>query len=544
MSTSPEEPGPGSTRSKILRASFGHLQTALREAGWLVKQTALYFVFGINLAASIARQRALRTRRGQVLQEIGAELRQGTVPESMRAALQECDGYDAEINRQNEASASKKPVSGWFSRARRRIGLSKVQRARRAALQRLGEAGISLVSAERIAPYRAIEANIAGEQSRRDQFRQPWRALSSRRRMAVHASVILVLPAVIFIGLRLFQAPTEELSKNIEPSETAGPAMQTEAKKARNFPSEFAQQRAAAAPGTWLVYAGNPVLERGSLEEWDNFAVGAPVVLQEGGRYRMWYRGCYFLGPDYTCGIGHATSTDGLSWQKSALPVFVPAEVHESERMNSLALVRVGDRYLMWYSVKPNHFINRPYATIHLATSPDGLNWQPGGLVLRSFSQYTPQIEPGAFYDGKLIHLWYSDYYPTDNDKVMLHVTSQDGKHWQIAGSTSLNQLKADPGRLSVLPDGRGGYRGSFAYARTAQSDAGVFGMVLSADGNQWQRGEAGVKLASRDIANGNGHAGAPTALAAPDGLWVWFTLRPDDGAENIRMAFLKTGTP
>ena len=68
--------------------------------------------------------------------------------------------------------------------------------------------------------------------------------------------------------------------------------------------------------------------------------------------------------------------------------------------------------------------------------------------------------------------------------------------------------------------------------------------MLLSADGNQWQRAEAGTKLASKDIDNNNGLAVTPAVLAAPDGLWVWFTVRPDDGAEEIRMAFLKAGTP
>jgi len=547
MSTPTSEPtnNTSSSSSGAHRRLYGHGQTALREAGWLVKQMGLYFVLGISLSASIARQRGLEAKRGRILQEIGEELRRGTVPESGRALLKECAGYDEEIKGHRDALASQKAHAGWFSRAGRRIQLLKAQWALRAALRRLGEGGLSLVPPERLAPYQAIEANIAGEQARRGRFQEAWRGgLSSQRRMAVHASVILIVATLLLVGLRLFQIPTGELPHSVDRHETSASAMQTTREKARNLPQEFAQQRAAAAPGTWLVYTGIPALERGTLEEWDNFAVGAPVVLQEGGRYRMWYRGCYFLGQEYTCGIGHATSTDGLSWQKSALPVFVPGEVHESERMNSLALVRVGDRYLMWYSVKPNHFINRPYATIHLATSPDGLNWQPGGLVLRSFSQYTPYVELSAVYDGKLFHLWYADYYPSDQGKALLHATSEDGKHWQIAGSMALNQLKTHPGRLSVLPDGRGGYRAFFAYERTEQSAAGVFGMLLSADGNQWQITEAGTKLENTAIDRNRELALAPAALAAPDGLWVWFTLRPDHGAEEIRMAFLKAGTP
>ncbi len=520
-----------------------HGQTALREGGWLVKQTGLYFSRGVRLASSLARQRGLRARRGRILQEIGEEVRQGTVPESMRAPLKVCDGYDEEIKAHRDALAAQEPHAGWFSRARRRTQLLRTQSARRAALERLGERGISLVPPERLAPYQAIEADIAGEKARQSRFREPWRALSSQRRMAIHASAILVSAALLLGGLRMFQAPTGEVPQKVERPETTPSAIQTNRERTLNHPQEFAQKRAAAAPRTWLVYPGNPVMQRGALEDWDNFTVGAPVVLKEGNRYRMWYRGCHFIGSEYTCGIGHATSTDGIYWQKLAQPVFVPQNVHENERINSLTLVRAGDRYLMWYSVKPNHFSNRPYATIYLATSQDGLSWQSSGVVLRSVSRYTPYVEPSAFYDGKLFHLWYADYYPSDEGKALLHVTSQDGKHWQIAGSTSLDQLKASPGRLSVLPDGRGGYRAFFAYGRTEQFDAGIFGMLLSADGNEWQRAEAGVVLASRDIGNGNELAVAPAALATPDGLWVWFTLRPDDGAEEIRLAFLKKGT-
>lgn len=545
-----------SRTSRPSQGLYGLVLTVLREVGWLAKQTGVYFALGARLAASFARQRGLQARRSRILQEIGEELRRGPIPESLQGTLRECDNYDEEIKGERAALVSQ-PRAGWFSRASRKIRLLKAQWARGSALRRLGAAGLAIVSPESLGPYQATEASIAGEQTRRSQFREPWRALSPPRRMAVHASAILVLAALLLIGLRWFQTPTGELPQItgdvhsfkpetgiVDESKTSAPAMQTDRENTRNLPQDFAQQRAAAVPGTWLIYAGNPVIQRGSLEEWDNFKVGAPAVLKEGNRYRMWYRGCYFIELEYKCGVGHATSTDGAAWQKSAQPVFVPDNVHESERMNSLAVVRAGDRYMLWYSVNPNYFIGRPYATIHLATSADGLNWQSGGLILRSFSQYTPAIEPSVVYDGKLFHLWYADYYPSDSEKVMLHLTSQDGKGWQIAGSTSLNQLKAGPGRLSVLADGRGGYRAFFAYERTAQSEAGVFGMLLSADGNQWQHAEAGVKLASRDIGNNNGHAVAPAALVAPDGLEIWFALRPDDGAEEIRMAFLKAGAP
>lgn len=66
--------------------------------------------------------------------------------------------------------------------------------------------------------------------------------------------------------------------------------------------------------GTALLYPG-AMVSRDRLNEWDDFKVGSPVVMDEGGsgrtwygaktssRYRMWYRGCHFVVHEYTCGV-------------------------------------------------------------------------------------------------------------------------------------------------------------------------------------------------------------------------------------------------
>jgi hypothetical protein len=331
--------------------------------------------------------------------------------------------------------------------------------------------------------------------------------------------------------------------------ETAARKAQVDKERFRKLPLEFVQQRKALPPGQWLLYSGNPVLQPGELNEWDDFKVGSPVVLKEGDRYRMWYRGCHFLGLEYTCGVGHATSTDGISWKKSPKPVYVPQDAHESERLDSLAIVWAGDHYWMWYSVKDDRFTGHPYITIHLATSRDGLSWQPAGEVLRALSQWTPAIEPSAFYDGSLFHLWYADY-PSDNDKTLIHLTSANGTQWQTAGGTSFRSLKAPPGKLSVLSDGHGGYRALFP-SRDERDGIGTFGMLLSSDGNQWRLAHAEIKAPPGQVILDNSKqpkqpvvAFAPAAMAAPDGLSVWFVSLPENGAEQIGLAFLKEGIP
>ncbi len=312
--------------------------------------------------------------------------------------------------------------------------------------------------------------------------------------------------------------------------------------KAKKKAEEFAGQRKKADQGQWLLYSGNPVLLRGKPDSWDDFKVGSPVVIKEGNTYRMWYRGCHFIGEEYTCGVGHATSPDGVIWKKSPGPVLAIKDAARSKLLDTIALLRVGEKgYMMWYSLQSDWFAGRRYATVHLATSKDGLNWRQEGAVLRAVRKGTT-IAPSAFYDGKIFHLWYIDSTSEDKAKALIHVTSSDGRKWQVAGWTFLNTLGINPGRLWVLSDRGGGYRGLFAYPSNQHEKKGFLGTVVSADGNTWEMGEgmnAGAASPEKGVI-----ADAPSALPLPEGLWVWFVLRPKDGAESINAAYLKGELP
>jgi predicted GH43/DUF377 family glycosyl hydrolase len=326
-------------------------------------------------------------------------------------------------------------------------------------------------------------------------------------------------------------------------SETVLAQGQTVTPEPKKMAKEFAEQRKAAAPGQWLFYKGNPVLSYGELDQWDDFKVGSPVVLKEGDRYRMWYRGCHFIGDEYTCGIGHAVSQDGILWKKSPQPVFVLEDAVKSERLHTVAVVRAVERYLMWYSMNPDPFDDRSYPTIHLATSTDGLNWKQKGPVLRTLGENTVYIEHAAFYDGKVFHMWYVDIPFHHGADALLHVTSSDGKKWQIAGFTTINTLGVRPARLWVMPDGRGGYRSLFANRREQQKEKGPLGLLVSADGNTWQRHHEGMSAPDGSLKEGV-IADAPAVLSEPDGLWMWFVMWQDNGAEEIGVAYKKDGKP
>jgi hypothetical protein len=484
---------------------------------------------------SFARQRRIRALRAKMLQEIGEEIRQGTVPEAARSLAAQCDRCDEEIRQLRTASSH-----GWLTRFWLRMRLLMAEGGRRHALLKFGEAGITMASPARQKCVRDLEGAIAREQALRLRLWETWRKVDLRHRTEIVGGAALLLIAAIFLSAHFLRANLKEQSEvglADQPGLVSDEAA-AEAKKRKELPKQFVKDRKETSPGDWFVYTGNPVLQRGELDQWDDFKVGTPVVVKEFNRFRMWYRACHFVMREYTCGIGHATSEDGVSWTKSPGPVFTPESSHERERLDSLAIVRAGDQYWMWYSVRPDQFNGFPYATIDLATSKDGLAWRSAGPVLRALSEYTGSLEPSGYYDGKVFHLWYTDY-PSDEEPAILHVTSADGKQWQTAGSTALSSLKTEPGRLSMLSDGQAGYRAFFAYSGRERG-AGVFEVLLSSDGNQWRRADV-PKLAFRDAAQaGGGLVLAPSVVRAEDGLWVWYTLRPRDGAEKISLAFLK----
>lgn len=75
---------------------------------------------------------------------------------------------------------------------------------------------------------------------------------------------------------------------------------------------------ATSADGAnWTKYPGNPVVRLGGDYEWDNGEIAAPSVLLAGGRLEMWYQG--YSRSTQQRYIGHATSADGIHWNKDGL---------------------------------------------------------------------------------------------------------------------------------------------------------------------------------------------------------------------------------
>lgn len=369
---------------------------------------------------------------------------------------------------------------------------------------------------------------------------QPWTARPLQRRLAAWG-----LLAIAFVAAVAYSRSPVASSAAVEPVRAPH---QPVADKAREGQAALAfdTQRASLKDGGWAI-APAPLIARGSLGAWDDFKIGSPVMIVEEsswlsrnkGRYRLWYRGCHLLGTDYTCGVGYAVSDDGVRWTKSVAPVFVPADQSDRGHLAAIALARVGSQYSLWYSVDPDWPSGRTHGILHLATSTDGVSWKEQGALMQTIDEdSTDHLSPEVLYDRGAFHMWYTDHLQADGDRMIIHATSRDGRAWTVAGSTPLGPFgDHDPGRLSVTAEQQG-YRAWFAYNPKGQKSGRTLGTCTSADGSTWQQC---APVADFELpGHSRAAALAPLVRRAPDGLWVVFAARPEDGAEQITVAFRK----
>lgn len=75
---------------------------------------------------------------------------------------------------------------------------------------------------------------------------------------------------------------------------------------------------------TWVDYHNNPLITL-SGSYYDNMAIAQPVVLYDGGIYKMWYHGLGRIGNDpWKVHMLYCESIDGISWTKYPNPVIYP----------------------------------------------------------------------------------------------------------------------------------------------------------------------------------------------------------------------------
>lgn len=132
----------------------------------------------------------------------------------------------------------------------------------------------------------------------------------------------------------------------------------------------------------WIPYAKNPVFTAEGAGHWDTKIRERGWILREGNLYHLWFTG-YDGTREGLKRLGHATSSDGLRWTRSA-----NNPLSGDHWVEDMMVVKHHDTYYMFAEGSENKY------SIML-TSQDGENWKwEGRLDVRLTDGNKPVNEP------------------------------------------------------------------------------------------------------------------------------------------------------
>jgi len=250
---------------------------------------------------------------------------------------------------------------------------------------------------------------------------------------------------------------------------------------------------------TWDVDPHVPVIDGSVMGDWCTGARYVEAVVKVDGVYHLFYSGtsiAFFI--DHA--IGHATSTDGITWEIDPNnPVMAPEFEGDWEVTSilSAAVIHDGTEFKMWYGGGEDMIFETGYAT-----SPDGSNWtrHPGNPVFERGADGTFDgswtMPAAVILEDGVYHLWYnaSDVPSITDSGTIGHATSTDGVNWTRHPAPVLTTA---PGWESYYVYGPGvvfdgttfhmwytGLEGTFPYLVT---DIAI-GYATSPDGITWTK--------------------------------------------------------
>jgi len=146
------------------------------------------------------------------------------------------------------------------------------------------------------------------------------------------------------------------------------------------------------------------------------FLAAGPFVTVEDGRYKMWY--CSGTGwrfphdnaePIYT--VFYAESRNGIDWIPHNKPVV--GHKYDGEVISAPWVLRVNDKYCMWYSTRGHATREAKNYTIGYAESDDGLSWErldERAGISRSIAGWDSEMicYPAFFRHEDRVYMFYS----------------------------------------------------------------------------------------------------------------------------------------
>ncbi|MCD6415682.1 MAG: hypothetical protein J7M08_03165 [Planctomycetes bacterium] len=185
-------------------------------------------------------------------------------------------------------------------------------------------------------------------------------------------------------------------------------------------------------PLTWKEHPASPVL-RPREGSWEGPRINQPrVVAVSAEHWRMYYSASWMMGV--------AESFDGgVTWERCGDEPLIERGGPDSPDGGGACVpmvLRVGERWMMWYTAVQLNPEGHQNIHLCLATSADGVHWEkhPDNPVLGDdFSDGAPRSVTSRCYvrhDGGVFRMWYSFAKPRYR---ILYAESLDGVEWERA---------------------------------------------------------------------------------------------------------------
>jgi predicted GH43/DUF377 family glycosyl hydrolase len=164
----------------------------------------------------------------------------------------------------------------------------------------------------------------------------------------------------------------------------------------------------------WTRYENNPVIRVGGTGSWEDTWVYMHSLIYKDSAFHMWYTGATGDVTDFVPWkeeIGYASSTDGINWTKHpSNPVFKvnTAGNWDYSFVDGSSVLFHEDMFHMWYAGARNTV---ELWQIGHATSADGISWQrnESNPVMTPSGWESPRNQdPNVLFLEDTFHMWYS----------------------------------------------------------------------------------------------------------------------------------------
>lgn len=274
-------------------------------------------------------------------------------------------------------------------------------------------------------------------------------------------------------------------------------------------------------------------MQVGEERGWNALHSTSPTIMYDAtsGIWKMWYVG---NGVVDRSGIGYATSTDGVNWNKVTTtdPLFAPELEWEKGGIRSATVLYDAGQYKMWYSA--NSFGSPDQRRIGYATSDDGITWRKnGGAVLsgsadwNSYSIDTPTVVRA----DDMYHMWFSAIAEAEGASVIGHAQSRDGLNWSIDESPILmNRGEWDAYSIdSPHVRYQNGLYEMWFIGKDSEKDRGAIGRAFSDNGMGWAE-----ESLNPIISRSNQSIAEPFYGKVNDVYIAWFNATVDSDSSEI----------